>query len=73
VPFGAGRRICPGIEFGVAVVEEALARLLLHFDWKLPDGMKPGDVDMTGTFGLVSAKKVPLCLIPTLRVPLPDV
>jgi alpha-guaiene 2-oxidase len=73
LPFGGGRRICPGIEFGVAVMEETLMRLLLHFDWKLPNGMKPDDVDMTETFGVVSAKKVPLCLIPTLRVPFPDV
>lgn len=72
VPFGAGRRICPGLEFGVAVVEEALARFLLHFDWKLPVGMKPDDVDMTETLGLVSAKKEPLCLTPILQVPLPD-
>ncbi|KAJ4796386.1 Cytochrome P450 [Rhynchospora pubera] len=73
VPFGAGRRVCPGLEFGVAVVEETLSRLLLHFDWKLPDGMKPDDVDIAETYGLVSAKKEPLCLIPKLRVPLPDV
>ena len=73
VPFGAGRRICPGLKFGVTLVEEALASLLLHFDWKLPDGLKPEDVDMTETFGLVAAKKKPLYLVPTLRVPLPDV
>ncbi|XP_078157258.1 desmethyl-deoxy-podophyllotoxin synthase-like [Carex rostrata] len=73
LPFGAGRRICPGLKFSVTAMEEALASLLLHFDWKLPDGMKPEDVDMTETFGIVAAKKEPLYLVPTLRVPLPDV
>ncbi|XP_078157194.1 desmethyl-deoxy-podophyllotoxin synthase-like [Carex rostrata] len=73
VPFGAGRRMCPGLKFGMTLVEEALASLLLHFDWKLPDGLKPEDVDVTETFGLVAAKKKPLYLVPTLRVPLPDV
>ncbi|KAJ4745377.1 Cytochrome P450 [Rhynchospora pubera] len=72
VPFGAGRRICPGLEFGVAMVEDALSRILLHFDWELPNGMKPEDLDMTETFGITAAKKEPLYLVPTLRVPLPD-
>ncbi|KAJ4757244.1 Cytochrome P450 family 71 protein [Rhynchospora pubera] len=72
LPFGAGRRICPGLEFSVTLVEEALAKILLHFDWELSNGMKPNDLDMTETFGITAAKKVPLLLIPTLRVPLPD-
>ncbi|XP_078154077.1 desmethyl-deoxy-podophyllotoxin synthase-like [Carex rostrata] len=71
VPFGAGRRICPGLKFGVMMVEDALTNLLLHFDWQLPDGMKAEDVDMTENFGIVAAKKKPLYLVPTLRVPLP--
>ena len=72
VPFGAGRRICPGMDFGLAVVEVALTRLLLHYDWKLPNGAKPEDLSMTETYGTVSARKEPLYLIPILRVPLPD-
>ncbi|XP_078176638.1 desmethyl-deoxy-podophyllotoxin synthase-like [Carex rostrata] len=73
LPFGFGRRICPGIKFGATVMELALAGLLLHFDWTLPDGMKPEDVDMTETFGMNAAKKEPLNLVPTLRVPFANV
>ncbi|KAJ4767486.1 Cytochrome P450 family 71 protein [Rhynchospora pubera] len=73
VPFGAGRRSCPGMEFGMAVIEVALARLLLHFDWKLPDGVTPSEVDMMEQFGAVCHKKNRLSLIPILRFPLPDV
>lgn len=65
LPFGSGRRGCPGSAFGLAVVEIALARLLYHFDWALPQGIVPDDVDTDDIFGLTMKKKSALALVPT--------
>ncbi|XP_054798395.1 cytochrome P450 71D10-like isoform X2 [Prosopis cineraria] len=64
IPFGAGRRMCPGITFGIANVELSLANLLFHFDWKMPNGEKPEDLDMNESFGMSLKKKYDLELVP---------
>ncbi|KAH0923408.1 hypothetical protein HID58_023426 [Brassica napus] len=66
LPFGSGRRMCPGIGMGMALVNLTLTNLLYRFDWKLPDGMDAKDVDLEESYGLVCPKKVPLQLIPIL-------
>ncbi|XP_062182912.1 desmethyl-deoxy-podophyllotoxin synthase-like [Phragmites australis] len=69
-PFGAGRRICPGITFAQANIEIALASLLYHFDWELPSGVKKGEIDMTEAFGVTVKRKAELLLHPIPRIPL---
>ncbi|XWS10656.1 hypothetical protein CRYUN_Cryun38cG0015700 [Craigia yunnanensis] len=64
IPFGAGRRMCPGISFGIANIELILSQLLYHFDWKFSDGRKLEDIDMTEVFGLAVGRKHDLCLVP---------
>ncbi|KAH1098225.1 hypothetical protein J1N35_015146 [Gossypium stocksii] len=64
LPFGAGRRICPGMNMGMAVLELALANLLYCFYWKLPSGMTEMDIDMEEEVSITVGKKFPLMLMP---------
>lgn len=64
IPFGSGRRICPGMAFGLASIDCELANLLYWFDWKLPEGEEHDELDMGETFGLVVKKTRPLYLQP---------
>ncbi|KAL4312613.1 hypothetical protein GQ457_01G035550 [Hibiscus cannabinus] len=70
IPFGAGRRICPGISFALGNIELPIAQMLFHFDWKLPNGMKPEDLDMTEASGLSIRRKHELFAVPIAYHPL---
>ncbi|CAN6204066.1 unnamed protein product [Urochloa humidicola] len=63
LPFGGGRRGCPGHAFAMATVQLALASLLYHFDWALPDGVSAMDVNLEESFGLTTRKKEPLLVV----------
>ncbi|GAA0165196.1 oxygenase [Lithospermum erythrorhizon] len=60
IPFGAGRRGCPGISFAIATNEIVLANLVHRFDWKLPNGVEGEDLDMTERPSVTIARKFPL-------------
>ncbi|KAF7848356.1 hypothetical protein BT93_L2065 [Corymbia citriodora subsp. variegata] len=64
LPFGAGRRGCPGMSMAMPTIELALANVLHSFDWELPEGMTEEDVSMEEGAGLAVFKKVPLTLLP---------
>ncbi|KAK1326178.1 5-epiaristolochene 1,3-dihydroxylase [Acorus calamus] len=65
-PFGAGRRICPGMSFAVSEVELTLANLLYRFDWKLPEGMGLlEEFNMDEAPGIIVKRKYNIRLIAT--------
>ncbi|KAL2321748.1 hypothetical protein Fmac_026127 [Flemingia macrophylla] len=65
IPFGVGRRGCPGMTFGITLTEYVLASLLYWFDWKLPKTDAPVQgIDMGEKYGITVNKKVPLLLQP---------
>ncbi|KAK8492118.1 hypothetical protein V6N12_065869 [Hibiscus sabdariffa] len=65
IPFGFGRRACPGLPFGIASAEYAVANLLYWFDWKLPAGE---DLDMNDVYGITLHMKTPLRVLPLSHV-----
>ncbi|KAI3840698.1 hypothetical protein MKW92_012686 [Papaver armeniacum] len=69
LPFGAGRRVCPGAQLGINLVASMLGHLLHHFCWNPTDGVKPEELDMSENPGLVTYMRTPLQAVPTPRLP----
>ncbi|KAK9114863.1 hypothetical protein Syun_021660 [Stephania yunnanensis] len=68
IPFGSGRRGCPGMQLGLTVVQLILAQLLHCFKWELPNDMSSCDLDMKEKFALAMSRASPLLAIPTYRI-----
>lgn len=70
IPFGSGRRICPGYGLASKVVTCGLANMLHGFNWSLPYNMKPHDINMEEDNGLTTPRKVPLVAVLEPRLPI---
>ncbi|XP_047975773.1 cytochrome P450 71A8-like [Salvia hispanica] len=66
VPFGMGRRACPGAAFAVATIEFVLASLVQKFDWKLDNGGQGGNLDMSERQGITVHRDIPLIAVASL-------
>ena len=64
LPFGAGRRMCPGANFAIANIEVMLANLVYHFNWELPMELAKKGIDMTESFGVIVHRTKKLLLVP---------
>ncbi|XP_057839361.2 cytochrome P450 76T24-like [Cryptomeria japonica] len=69
IPFGSGRRICPGLPLASRMINFVLASLLHSFEWKLPDETCFEQMDMAEEFGVTLKKGVELKAIPVPRLP----
>jgi len=68
-PFGAGRRMCPGLDFATRLVPLLLASILHKVEWRLPDGMAPEDVDLKDRYSMVLELAEPLRAVPVVSTP----
>ncbi|GJN31540.1 hypothetical protein PR202_gb19951 [Eleusine coracana subsp. coracana] len=69
LPFGSGRRMCPGHTLGLKMVQVTLANLLHAFHWKLPDGMVAEELSMEEVFRMNVLRKVPLEAVAEPKLP----
>lgn len=68
IPFGYGRRGCPGANLGLVSVQLALASLVQGFEWAPVEGQTPHDIDVNESSGVVCFKENPLVLSATHRL-----
>ncbi|XP_050119350.1 geraniol 8-hydroxylase-like isoform X7 [Malus sylvestris] len=64
IPFGGGRRICPGLPLAMRMLHLMLGSLINSFDWKLEDGVIPENMNMEEKFGLTLQMAHPLRAVP---------
>ncbi|EXB38962.1 Flavonoid 3'-monooxygenase [Morus notabilis] len=70
LPFGSGRRMCPGYSLGLKMISASLANLLHGFNWKLGGtNQTPEDLDMEELYGLATIRKFPLVAVMEPRLP----
>ncbi|XP_058088308.1 cytochrome P450 93A3-like [Magnolia sinica] len=65
IPFGSGRRICPGISLALHVIHATIAALVQCFDWQYDGSMGQSKIDMKESVGLTLRMDGPLYYIPT--------
>lgn len=70
LPFGAGRRMCPGYNLGFKIIQTCFANLLHCFEWELGGDLKKEDLNMEEIFGLTTPRRDPLVVLPQPRLPL---
>ncbi|CAL4925041.1 unnamed protein product [Urochloa decumbens] len=71
LPYGSGRRACPGMALGQYALELAVAQLAHGFDWALPEGVEASELDMDDVFGLAAPRATRFRAVATPRLTCP--
>nr|XP_015869779.2 cytochrome P450 93A3-like [Ziziphus jujuba var. spinosa] len=66
LPFGSGRRGCPGTSLALQIVQTTLGAMIQCFEWKVGGG--DGSVDMEEGPGLTLPRATPLICVPVARL-----
>ncbi|KAK6276562.1 hypothetical protein POUND7_006271 [Theobroma cacao] len=69
IPFGSGRKGCPGLQLGLTTVRLVLAQLVHCFEWELPHGMLPNDLSISERSRLTAPRAQQLLAKPVYRLP----
>lgn len=67
IPFGAGRRMCPGQPSAARQMPLILASLVHSFGWVLPNQTDASELNMIERSVITLRKRQPLLLIPKVR------
>ncbi|KAH6772433.1 cytochrome P450 [Perilla frutescens var. frutescens] len=69
LPFGAGRRVCPGAQLGLDLSTSMIGHLLHQFEWSPPSGVRAEEIDLRENPGTVTYMKTPVEAVPKPRLP----
>nr|BAC44836.1 cytochrome P-450 [Lithospermum erythrorhizon] len=68
LPFGAGRRICPGAQLAINLITSSLGHLLHQFTWSPQPGVKPEEIDLSENPGTVTYMRNPVKAVVSPRL-----
>lgn len=72
LPFGSGRRMCPGISLGLMMVHVTLGAMIQCFEWKAGKNGNLTSVDMEEGIWITLPRANPLVCVPVARLdPIP--
>ncbi|XP_030440190.1 geraniol 8-hydroxylase-like [Syzygium oleosum] len=64
LPFGGGRRICPGLPLALRMLPLMLGSLINIFNWRLEEGVTPENMNMEDKFGMAIQRAESLKAVP---------
>ncbi|KAM0027693.1 putative 3,9-dihydroxypterocarpan 6A-monooxygenase [Helianthus debilis subsp. tardiflorus] len=68
LPFGSGRRMCPGTSLGLLTVHTTLGAMIQCFEWKAGENGNLESVDMEEGIGVTLPRANPLVCVPVARL-----